>query len=89
MLTPLLRGEPVDFKGELYQVQGRINVPGAQRVPLVVAALGNLMLGHLALLGFLLNQTVVLGQVHNRQVFAQVVHHGRHKRFLGIHVLGD
>jgi F420-dependent oxidoreductase-like protein len=46
VLTPLLRGEPVDYKGEQYQVQGRINVPGAQPVPLVVAALGPVMLGH-------------------------------------------
>ena len=46
VLTPLLRGEPAKFAGELYRVQGGIQVPGAQPVPLVVAALGPVMLGH-------------------------------------------
>ena len=46
VLTPLLRGEPVKFEGEQYRVQGGIQVPGAQPVPLVVAALGPVMLGH-------------------------------------------
>ncbi len=46
VLTPLLRGEGVDFQGELYKAQGRITTPGAQPVPLVVAALGPVMLGH-------------------------------------------
>jgi F420-dependent oxidoreductase-like protein len=46
VLTPLLRGEPVKFAGDLYRVQGGIQVPGAEVVPLVVAALGPVMLGH-------------------------------------------
>lgn len=46
VLTPLLRGEGVDFQGELYKVQGRITTPEAQAVPLAVAALGPVMLGH-------------------------------------------
>jgi F420-dependent oxidoreductase-like protein len=45
VLTPLLRGEPAKFAGELYRVQGGIQVPGAGRVGLVVAALGEVMLG--------------------------------------------
>ncbi len=46
VLTPLLRGEPVKFQGEQYRVAGGIAVPGAKPVPLVVAALGPVMLGH-------------------------------------------
>jgi F420-dependent oxidoreductase-like protein len=46
VLAPLLRGEPVKFEGELYRVQGQLQVPGAKPVPLLVAALGSLMLGH-------------------------------------------
>ena len=46
VLTPLLRGEPVQWKGEVYQTQGSLSVPTAPAVPLVVAALGKLMLGH-------------------------------------------
>jgi F420-dependent oxidoreductase-like protein len=46
VLTPLLRGERVEYEGELYKTQGRITTPGAQPVPLVVAALGPVMLGH-------------------------------------------
>jgi F420-dependent oxidoreductase-like protein len=45
VLTPLLRGEPVKFEGEHYRVQGGLQVPGAAPVPLVVAALGEVMLG--------------------------------------------
>ncbi|MGH0033101.1 MAG: LLM class F420-dependent oxidoreductase [Myxococcota bacterium] len=48
VLTPLLRGEPAKFEGELYRVQGGIQVPGASQVPLVVAALGPVMLDHTA-----------------------------------------
>ena len=44
-LTPLLRGEPVKFEGEQYRVQGGLQVPDASRVGLVVAALGDVMLG--------------------------------------------
>jgi F420-dependent oxidoreductase-like protein len=44
VLAPLLRGEPVHFEGEEYKVGGALNVPGAAPVPLLVAALGDLML---------------------------------------------
>jgi F420-dependent oxidoreductase-like protein len=45
VLGPLLRGEPANFAGETYRVQGvRIAVPGATPVPLIVAALGPAML---------------------------------------------
>ena len=30
VLAPLLRGEPVKFEGDLYRVQGQIQVPGAK-----------------------------------------------------------
>jgi len=46
VLTPLLRGEPVKYEGELYRVQAELAVPAAPKVPLVVAALGPIMLGH-------------------------------------------
>ena len=46
VLTPLLRGEPVKYEGEQYRVQGALQVPGAAPVPLLVAALGPVMLGH-------------------------------------------
>jgi 5,10-methylenetetrahydromethanopterin reductase len=55
VLTPLLRGEPAKFEGELYRVQGSIQVPGATRVGLVVAALGEVML---ALAGRLTDGTI-------------------------------
>jgi F420-dependent oxidoreductase-like protein len=45
VLAPLLRGEPVDFRGELYRVKASLSVPGATRVPVLVAALGPVMLG--------------------------------------------
>jgi F420-dependent oxidoreductase-like protein len=44
VLAPLLRGEPVGFEGEQYKVNLGLQVPGAQRVPLLVAALGPVML---------------------------------------------
>jgi F420-dependent oxidoreductase-like protein len=44
VLAPLLRGEPVKFEGEQYRVQGGIQVPEAAPVPLIVAALGDVML---------------------------------------------
>ena len=44
VLTPILRGEPARFEGEQYRVNGAIQVPGVQSVPLVVAALGDVML---------------------------------------------
>jgi 5,10-methylenetetrahydromethanopterin reductase len=45
VLTPLLRGEPVEFRGSEYRVKASLGVPGAAAVPLVVAALGPVMLG--------------------------------------------
>lgn len=45
VLTPLLRGEPAQHEGERYRVRGvQLQVPGAERVPLLVAALGPAML---------------------------------------------
>jgi 5,10-methylenetetrahydromethanopterin reductase len=45
VLTPLLRGETASFAGEQYRVNGvTLDVPGAEPVPLVVAALGPVML---------------------------------------------
>ena len=45
VLMPLARGETVNFDGEQYQVHGlALNVPGADRMPVVVAALGPSML---------------------------------------------
>ena len=45
VLGPLLRGETVQHDGEEYHVHGvAISVPGAKRVPLLVAALGPAML---------------------------------------------
>ncbi len=44
VLGPLLRGAPVDFAGEDYRVKLGLDVPGAKPVPLIVAALGPLML---------------------------------------------
>ncbi|MDO8363333.1 MAG: LLM class F420-dependent oxidoreductase [Actinomycetota bacterium] len=43
-MMPLLEGQPVRFKGEEYTVRGTVNVPGAQRPSVVVAALGPQML---------------------------------------------
>jgi F420-dependent oxidoreductase-like protein len=45
VLTPLLRGEPVEYRGSEYRVKTGLGVPGAARVPLLVAALGPVMLG--------------------------------------------
>ena len=45
VLMPLLRGEALNYEGELYRVAGlTLTVPGAKPVPTVVAALGPLML---------------------------------------------
>ncbi|NOX50163.1 MAG: TIGR03564 family F420-dependent LLM class oxidoreductase [Gammaproteobacteria bacterium] len=45
VLMPLARGEQVNFQGEQYKVQGvALDVPGAERLPVVVAALGPVML---------------------------------------------
>ena len=45
VLTPLLRGEPVEYRGDEYRVKAGLSVPGAAPVPLLVAALGPVMLG--------------------------------------------
>jgi 5,10-methylenetetrahydromethanopterin reductase len=44
VLCPLLRGEPVSYQGDEYRVKAGLQVPGAQPVPLLVAALGPVML---------------------------------------------
>jgi F420-dependent oxidoreductase-like protein len=45
VLMPLARGETVNFSGEQYQVHGlALDVPGADLMPVVVAALGPAML---------------------------------------------
>jgi 5,10-methylenetetrahydromethanopterin reductase len=44
VLGPLLQGKPVSFQGELYRVNAGLQVAGGTPVPLVVAALGPLML---------------------------------------------
>ena len=45
VLMPLLRGESVTFHGEQYNVNNiQLRVPGAERVPVIVAALGPVML---------------------------------------------
>jgi F420-dependent oxidoreductase-like protein len=45
VLMPLLRGEPAGFQGELYRVNAGLQIPDAPPVPVIVAALGDLMLG--------------------------------------------
>jgi F420-dependent oxidoreductase-like protein len=45
VLMPLVRGETATFSGEHYRVAGvQLTVPGAERLPVVVAALGPAML---------------------------------------------
>lgn len=44
VLAPLLRAEPASFDGDLYRVNAALQVPQAGSVPLLVAALGPLML---------------------------------------------
>jgi alkanesulfonate monooxygenase SsuD/methylene tetrahydromethanopterin reductase-like flavin-dependent oxidoreductase (luciferase family) len=41
---PLLRGELVEFSGEVFQVAGQVHTPGAQPPSVLVAALGPVML---------------------------------------------
>jgi len=45
VLTPLLRGEPAKHEGVEYRVNAGLAVPGATHVPLLVAALGPVLLG--------------------------------------------
>jgi len=44
VLGPLSRGESVAFNGEVFRVNGAVNVPGASPFPIVIAALGPQML---------------------------------------------
>jgi F420-dependent oxidoreductase-like protein len=44
VLGPLCRGEGVQYRGEQYKVAAQLQVPGATRVPILVAALGPVML---------------------------------------------
>jgi 5,10-methylenetetrahydromethanopterin reductase len=44
VLAPLLRGERASFDGDLYRVHAELKVSGADPVPLLIAALGPLML---------------------------------------------
>ena len=55
VLRPLLRGEHVDFTGEVFRVDAQIRVPDAEPPPVIVAALGPQML---ALAGRLADGTV-------------------------------
>ncbi|MFC4116355.1 LLM class F420-dependent oxidoreductase [Nonomuraea zeae] len=43
-LMPLLRGEAVDYRGETLSVTGRVEVPGAAAPPVLLSALGPVML---------------------------------------------
>jgi len=43
-LIPLLRGEPVEFHGEIHHVSGQIQTPGALPPSVLLAALGPVML---------------------------------------------
>jgi len=44
VLGPLLRGEPAKFAGNQYRVNAALQVPGASPVPILMAALGDVML---------------------------------------------
>lgn len=45
VLMPLVRGEPTNFDGEQYQVHSvKLEIPGSEDMPVLVAALGPLML---------------------------------------------
>lgn len=44
VLAPLLRGEPASHQGDLYRVNAALQVAGGTPVPVIVAALGPLML---------------------------------------------
>ncbi len=44
VLSPLLRGEPASCSGEEFRVELRLDVPGIQPVPILLAALGDRML---------------------------------------------
>ncbi len=44
VLAPLLEGRPASFQGELYRVNAELRLPEAERVPLLLAAMGPVML---------------------------------------------
>jgi len=44
VLMPLVRGEPAAFQGEQYRVNAALDIPGGAPMPVVVAALGPVML---------------------------------------------
>jgi 5,10-methylenetetrahydromethanopterin reductase len=44
VLMPLVNGEPANFEGEEFNVHTKMNVPGAESVPVLLAALGTKML---------------------------------------------
>jgi 5,10-methylenetetrahydromethanopterin reductase len=44
VLGPLLRGEPAKFEGDEFRVNAAFQVPGAKPVPVLIAALGDMML---------------------------------------------
>ena len=44
VLVPMLRAEPVRFEGEEYRVEMAVEVPDAEPVPVLIAALGDRML---------------------------------------------
>lgn len=44
VLAPLLNGEPSRFEGEQYRVAAQLQTPGATKVPLLIAAMGEHML---------------------------------------------
>jgi 5,10-methylenetetrahydromethanopterin reductase len=45
VLSPLLEGRPAAVAGEHFRVNASLHVPGVTRVPLLIAALGPVMLG--------------------------------------------
>jgi F420-dependent oxidoreductase-like protein len=45
VLTPLLEGQPAAFQGEFFRVNTALRIPVASRTPLLLAALGPMMLG--------------------------------------------
>jgi F420-dependent oxidoreductase-like protein len=51
VLAPLLEGRPVSFQGEIYRVNAELRFPGVERVPLLLAALGPVMLSLAGSLG--------------------------------------
>jgi alkanesulfonate monooxygenase SsuD/methylene tetrahydromethanopterin reductase-like flavin-dependent oxidoreductase (luciferase family) len=44
VLAPLLNGQPAKFQGDLFQVNTELRVPEVSRIPLLLAAMGPMML---------------------------------------------